>query len=367
MNNKKTFVTKPFLPELNEFLPYLEKIWSNGQITNNGPFHKQLETELAMFLGVQYISLVNNATIALLVAIRALNLKGEIITTPYSFVATAHSIQWNGLKPIFVDIQESDFNIDPIKIEKSITEKTSAILPVHVYGNPCNIIEIEKIAEKYNLKILYDAAHCFNVKVCGMPLVSYGDLSVLSFHATKVFNTFEGGAIISHSLEMKNKIDNLKNFGFINQTNVERVGINGKMNELQASMGLVQLKHIKKNIQKREIVANKYTIGLKDVKGITLYRISDSVVANYSYFPILVNQDYSLTRDELFNLLVSYRIYARRYFHPLITDFKAYKTGTKIKDLNVAEKISKSVICLPIYPDLEEDIIKLIIKIIKKI
>jgi len=249
--SKKIFVTKPFLPPLDEYVKYLEKIWSSKQLTNNGPFHQKFEKELANYLGVRYVSLINNATTGLLVAIKALELKGEIITTPYSFVATAHSIKWNGLEPVFVDIDTITCNLNPDLIEGAITEKTSAILPVHVYGIPCEAEKIQKIADKHNLKVIYDAAHAFGVKRNGKSILNEGDLSILSFHATKVFNTFEGGAIISHTPEMKKKIDDLKNFGFQDQITVEGVGINGKMNEVQSAMGLLQLKYIDSVIEKR--------------------------------------------------------------------------------------------------------------------
>jgi dTDP-4-amino-4,6-dideoxygalactose transaminase len=353
--NKKIFVTEPFLPPLKEFNVYLKQIWKNKLITNNGPFHKQLEQELCNYLGVKHISLFANGTIALLVAIKALELTGEVITTPYSFVATVHSIKWNGLEPVFVDIDPKYYNLDPSKIEEAITDKTTAILPVHVYGNPCETKKIKHIAEKYNLKVIYDAAHAFGVKKDGKSILNEGDLSILSFHATKVFNTFEGGAIISHTTKMKQRIDDLKNFGFHDELMVEGIGINGKMNELQASMGLLQLKYINEVIDKRKKITNLYRSELKNIKGISFLDDMKDVNHNYAYFPIFINErKFGRSREEIYEKLKNHNIYSRRYFYPLISQFTAYKdlSSSKPANLPMAEKSSEEVICLPVYPDL---------------
>ena len=367
LSKKIITVTQPFLPPLEDYLPYLQQIWDSKHITNKGPFHEQLEKELCDYLGVEYISLFANGTIALLVAIKALELKGEIITTPYSFVATAHSIKWNGIKPVFVDIDPYTCNINPEKIEKAITKKTTAILPVHVYGNPCETEKIKNIADKYNLKVIYDAAHTFGVEHKGQSILNEGDLSILSFHATKVFNTFEGGAIVSHSAEMKKKIDDLKNFGFHDEVTVEGIGINGKMNEVQASMGLLQLRYIDSAIEKRKRIAQIYREGFKNVKGLRFLGDLEDVKHNYAYFPIFINEnEYGKSRDDVYNALKKHNIYGRRYFYPLISRFSAYKDlpSSKPANLPMAEKISEEVICLPIYPDLSMDQVNYIISVI---
>ena len=363
----KIFITEPFLPPLDEYVEYLKKIWESKQLTNNGVFHQQFETELANYLGVKYVSLFNNATTALLVGIKALDLSGEVITTPYSFVATAHAIKWNGLDPVFVDIELDYCNLDSNKIEDAITEKTTALLPVHVYGNPCDTDRIKTIAEKYNLKVIYDAAHAFGVKKDGNSILNEGDLSILSFHATKVFNTFEGGAIVSHSAEMKKKIDDLKNFGFQDQVTVEGIGINGKMNEMQASMGLLQLKYFDQVIEKRKRITEIYRKGFKNVKGIRYLADLEDVKYNYAYFPIFINEnEYGKSRDDVYNALKKHNIYGRIYFYPLISRFSAYKDlfSSKSANLSMAEKISEDVICLPIYPDLSTDQVNYIISVI---
>jgi dTDP-4-amino-4,6-dideoxygalactose transaminase len=361
-------VTQPFLPPLDEYVKYLEKIWESKHLTNNGPFHQQFEKELANYLGVKYLSLINNATTALLVAIKALDLSGEVITTPYSFVATAHSIMWNGLTPVFVDINPSTCNIDPVKIENAITSKTSAILPVHVYGNPCETEKIKDIANKHDLKVIYDAAHAFGVKENDKSILNEGDLSILSFHATKVFNTFEGGAIVSHTEEMKKKIDDLKNFGFQDQITVEGIGINGKMNEIQAAMGLLQLKYIDSAIDKRKKITEIYRDGLKEVNGISFLDDMEGVKHNYAYFPIFINeQEYGMSRDYLSEELVKNNIYSRKYFYPLISQFTAFINflSSKTENLPIAEKMSSKVLCLPIYPDLDYIDVKRVIEILK--
>ena len=366
--SKKIFVTKPFLPPLDEYVKYFDKIWESKHLTNNGPFHEQLERELCNYLGVKYISLFNNATTALLVGIKALDLTGEVITTPYSFVATAHSILWNRVTPVFVDIDPSTCNIDPDKIEKAITSNTSAILPVHVYGNPCETKKIKDIAEKYGLNVIYDAAHAFGVKKNGNSILNSGDLSILSFHATKVFNTFEGGAIVSHAEEMKEKIDDLKNFGIHDEVTVKGIGINGKLNEVQAAMGLLQLKYIDSAIEKRKKITEIYREGLKVINGISFLDDMEGVKHNYAYFPIFIKEDeFGMSPDEIYNKLKQQNIFGRRYFYPLISRFSAYKELSSATPINlpIAEKISKEVICLPIYPDLNHADVERIIEILK--
>ena len=365
--HNKVQVTLPFLPPLDEFLPYLEKIWATHQLTNKGPFHEELEKELCNYLGVENISLFCNGTIALQIAMKALDIKGEIITTPYTFVATAHAIKWNDAKPVFVDIEQETCNIDPDKIEEAITKKTTAILPVHVYGYPCNLKKINKIAKKYNLKVIYDAAHAFAVKINGESILNAGDLSVLSFHATKVFNTFEGGAIVSHTPEMKKKIDDLKNFGFQNETTVKGLGINGKMNEIQASMGLLQLKYIDNIILKRKEIIHSYRTLLANISGLKYFEDLVNVNHNYSYFPVFIDENkYRKSRDELYDYLKYNNIFGRRYFYPIITKFEEYRNlqSASKNNLNVSNKHSKQVICLPIFPDLSGEKVQHICQLI---
>ena len=350
------YVTKPHLPPLEDFIPYLEKIWESGVLTNNGTFHQELEHALCDYLGVSHISLFSNGTIALVAALKALAVHGEVITTPFSFVATAHALRWNNIKPRFVDIDPKTFNLDPKKIEAAITPSTTAILPVHCYGNPCDVDAIDEIAKKYDLSVIYDAAHAFGVEChCGS-ILNHGDLSVLSFHATKVFNTFEGGAIVSKNRETKTKIDQLKNFGFVDETTVVATGINGKMNEIQAAMGLLQLKTIDSVIERRRMISERYKVELGAVKGIEVGSSDAQKRANYSYFPILVGADYSLSRDGLYSALKSTGIHARRYFFPLISSFPMYEaiTSRSSCELAQAKAISDSVLCLPIYPSLSE-------------
>lgn len=366
---KKINVTQPSLPDLKEFIPYLEKIWDSKWLTNNGKFHQQLENELANFLGVKYISLFNNGTSALMVALKALDITGEVITTPYSFVATANVIVWNNCKPVFCDIEPKTMNIDPDKIEALITPQTTAIMPVHVYGIPCENTQIELIAKKHKLKVIYDAAHAFGVKKDGETILNWGDLSVLSFHATKVFNTLEGGAIISHKKEIKEKIDRLKNFGFVNETTIAEIGINGKMNELQAAFGLMQLKNIKDNISKRKKIAEFYRQSLDNISGIEYLQVEENVDWNYAYFPIFINEkEYGMSRDQVYEKLKQHNIYGRRYFYPLISEFSMYKGLDSAKPVNlpVAEKMANQVICLPIYPSLKNNSIIKICKLIEE-
>lgn len=362
------YVTQPSLPDLNEFVPYLEQIWENKILTNNGPFHKQLEKELADFLGVPYIALFANGTLALVTALQVLRITGEVITTPYSFVATTHSLWWNNIKPVFVDIEPEFGNLDPEKMEAAITPKTTAILPVHVYGNPCKIERIQEIADIYGLKVIYDAAHAFGVKYNQQSIFNYGDLSVLSFHATKVFNTMEGGAIVCHDAATKKRIDFLKNFGFAGETTVMAPGINSKMNEMQAALGLLQLKHFHKNMEKRKKVAQTYREALKNIEGISYLSEPNNTKSNFAYFPIFVNErEYGMSRDQLYEKLKQNNIFGRRYFYPLITEFPMYKglDSAKPSNLPVAEKIAGKVICLPIYPGLDLKNINFVVRIIK--
>jgi len=348
-------VTQPYLPPLAEFLPYLEKIWENKWLTNNGPFHVQLEAELSEFLGVPHISLFANGTIALIAALQALRVAGEVITTPYSFVATAHALLWNGNQPVFADIDPATLNLDPDKIEAAITPRTTAILPVHCYGRPCAIERIEAIAAAHGLKVIYDAAHAFGVRRPTGGLLRHGDLSVLSFHATKVFTTFEGGAIVSRDKTMKQRIDYLKNFGFADETTVVAPGINGKLNEISAAFGLLQLRHIEEVFASRAAIDARYRQAFARLPGIACLPAPLDYTPNYSYFPILVRPNYPLTRDELYRKLQANGIHARRYFYPLITDFPMYRDipSATERNLPVATRIATEILCLPIYPALE--------------
>ena len=366
--DKKILVTVPTLPELKEFIPYLEQIWDSKWLTNNGSFHQQLEAELASFLGVKYVSLFTNGTLALVTALQALKITGEVITTPYTFVATSNSLIWNNLKPVFVDVDAVYGNLDPEKIEAAITPQTTAILPVHVYGYPAEVKKIEALAQKYDLKVIYDAAHAFGVNLNGDSILNHGDLSILSFHATKVYNTMEGGAIISHDLEGKKHIDHLKNFGFVNETTVVAHGINSKMNEMQAALGLLQLKNHAGNIEKRANIASLYKRGLSDIQGIRLLPEFPGL-SNYGhgYMPIFISEnEYGQSRDSLYFYLREQNIYARRYFYPLINKYPAYAESSEQYQLPIAEQISNEVICLPIYPALDHDYVKEIITIISR-
>lgn len=354
-------VTSPLLPNLQEFNSYLQEIWDSKWITNNGSFHQQLEKALAEYLGVEYISVFTNGTLPLITALQALGLtKGEVITTPYSFVATSHSIWWNQLTPVFVDIEEESCGMDPAKIEAAITPNTVAIMPVHCYGKPCKTKEIDAIAKKHNLKVIYDAAHAFGVNVNGQSILQAGDISTLSFHATKVYNTIEGGALVCHSEEMKYDVDNLKNFGFRGETTVVAPGINSKMDEMRAAYGLLNLKQVDEAIEARRRVANKYREALRGVKGIRFFDDMPGVKHNYSYFPIFVDaKEYGKTRDELYFFMKEQGVLGRRYFYPLITDFDPYKDlpSAQKENLPVANKIADSVICLPMHHALtDEDI-----------
>lgn len=363
MSNKHIYVTQPFLPPLEEFIPYLERIWESKILTNRGPFHQQFEDALCEYLGVDHLALFTNGTIALVTALQALRIKGEVITTPYSFVATSHSLLWNGIQPIFVDIDANSLNLDPKKIEEAITPETTAILAVHCYGNVCDLDEIQSIADDYNLKVIYDAAHAFGVENEGGSILRYGDLSVLSFHATKVFTTFEGGAIVCPDAKTKQHIDHLKNFGFVNETTVVAAGINGKLNELQSALGLLQLQHIESALARRSEIAWLYRRSIKHITGISSLDQTRSYKENNAYFPILVEADYPISRDALYQKLEEKKITARRYFYPLISEFPMYRgiSSARSDNLPVASDTTEKVICLPIYPALtDEDVLRVI-------
>ena len=352
--DKPIYVTQPYLPPLEEFIPYLEKIWANKVLTNGGPFHQQLEQALCEYLGVKHVALFSNGTLALITALQSLRVTGEVITTPYSFVATAHSLLWHGNKPVFVDVEPDTLNIDPAKIEAAITPQTTAIMPVHCYGNPCDVVAIQKIADNYNLRVIYDACHAFGVQDVGGSVLRHGDLSVLSFHATKVFNTFEGGAIICPDAKTKQRIDHLKNFGFVDEVTVVAPGINAKMSEINAAFGLLQLQHMPQVMQRRAEIDATYRQQLAGVKGIHCIPTAEQTVSNHSYFPILVHADYPLSRDALYQKLKDQGIHARRYFYPLISDFPMYRglPFAARSNLPVAAAAADKVLCLPIYPNL---------------
>jgi len=356
------YVTQPYLPPLEEFIPYLKSIWDSKILTNGGAFHRQLEEALCEYLGVNHIALFTNATIGLVTALQSLRITGEVITTPYSFVATSHSLLWNGIKPVFVDVDPQTLNLDPSKIEAAITPQTTAIMPVHCYGHPCNVEAIQKIADVYNLKVIYDAAHAFGVQDGGGSVLRHGDLSVVSFHATKVFNTFEGGAIICPNAKTKVRIDHLKNFGHAGEVNVVAPGINGKMCEFNAALGLLQLKYIDEVLARRKDIDAAYRRFLRGAKGIRCLGDAGEKVANYAYFPILVEADYPLSRDGLYLKLKSSGIHPRRYFYTLISEFPMYRglPSARRENLSVATDASRKVLCLPIYPELEQSQVKTI-------
>lgn len=360
------YVTQPHLPPLEEFIPYLQEIWVNKILTNGGPFHQQLEEALCQYLGVKHLALFTNGTLGLVTALQAMRVTGEVITTPYSFVATAHSLLWNGIKPVFVDICPDTLNLDPARIEAAITPQTTAIMPVHCYGHPCDVDAIQKIADNYNLKVIYDAAHAFGVQDAGGSILRHGDLSVLSFHATKVFNTFEGGAIVCPDAKTKLRIDQLKNFGYVDEVTVVAPGINGKMSEINAAFGMLQLKHIDEALERRRQIAAAYREALAGVAGIRCLQDVGGEIANHAYFPILVEPEYPLSRDALYQKLKDKNIYARRYFYPLISDFPMYRgmLSARPENLPVAREAAKMVLCLPIYPNLEFNCLNRIIKII---
>lgn len=354
MSGKPIYVTQPAMPDLEELIPYLREIWDNKILTNSGPLHQRLEKALCDYLGVSHLALFTNATVALVTAFQALKISGEVITTPYSFVATAHCLMWNQLKPVFVDVEPGSLNMDPARIEAAITPETRAILPVHCYGHPCQVEAIQAIADHHGLKVVYDAAHAFGVRDAGGSVLRHGDLSILSFHATKVFNTFEGGAIICPDAETKTRIDQLKNFGISDEVTIEAPGLNGKMSEFNAAFGLLQLKHVDESIAHRRVLDAHYRERLAPVKGIRCLPAGTETVANHSYFPILVEPDFGLDRDALYEALKGHGIVARRYFYPLISDFAVYRDLPSARGANlpVAAKAAQQVLCLPIYPAL---------------
>lgn len=361
-------VTSPLLPPLKEFIPYLEKIWDSRILTNGGKMHEALEAALREYLGVEHIALMANGTLALVTALQALRTTGEVITTPYSFVATSHSLLWNGIKPIFVDVAPGTFNIDPDKIEAAITPQTTAILAVHCYGTPCDVDRIQHIADAYNLRVVYDAAHAFGVDDDGGSILRHGDLSVLSFHATKVFNTFEGGAIICPDRQTYQRIGYLKNFGFANETTVVAPGINGKMHELNAAFGLLQLQHIGPALHRRRQICERYANKLAGIVGIACPLGQTNLRSNHAYFPILVKPEFAISRDDLYVNLRTLGINGRRYFHPLISDFPMYRGFPSANPGNLphAKTLSNQVICLPLYPDLTDASIDFICESIKQ-
>ena len=368
MPDKLITVTSPLLPSLDDYIPMLKDIWDRKWLTNNGHYHKELEKALAEYLGVEYISLFTNGTLPLITALQAMRITGEVITTPYSFVATTHSIWWNGLKPVFVDIEEDTGNINPEKIEAAITPHTTAIMPVHVYGTPCNTKRIQEIADIYGLKIIYDAAHAFGVKVNGESVLKAGDMSTLSFHATKVYNTIEGGALVCHDAATKKRIDYLKNFGFAGETTVVAPGINSKMDEIRAAYGLLNLKQVDSAIANRKAVAEKYRAALKDVAGIRMLEDIEGVHHNYAYFPIFIDEKkYGMSRDALYAKLQEHNIYGRRYFYPLISTFSAYKglESANPKTLPVAHKLADQVLCLPMFAGLDEESANRVIDVVR--
>lgn len=383
MDNKKITVTSPLLPDLDEFHEMLKEIWDSKWITNNGSFHKKLEAALAEYLKVPYVSLFTNGTLPLITALQALRITGEVITTPYSFVATTHSLWWNGIKPVFVDIDPTTGNIDPDKIEAAITPKTTAIMPVHVYGKPCDTKRIQDIADKYGLKVIYDAAHAFGVEVNGESILNAGDMSTLSFHATKVYNTIEGGAMIMHDAKTKQRIDYLKNFGFAGETTVVAPGINSKIDEMRSAYGLLNLRQVDAAIEARKNVARQYVEALKDVEGISLFPYmlesfgytplslgeGTGVRLNYSYFPIFVNaKKYGITRDELYFKMKERGILGRRYFYPLISEFSTYRSlpSSTRENLPNAYKMADEVVCLPMHHSLSKEDIQRTLEIIVK-
>jgi dTDP-4-amino-4,6-dideoxygalactose transaminase len=361
-------VTRPLMPPLADFLPYLERIWDSRWLTNGGPFHQELEEALADYLGIRHISLFANGTIALVTALQTLRVTGEVITTPYSFVATAHSLLWNAVTPVFVDVEPGSFNLDPDKIVQAITPRTTAILPVHCYGIPCDVDRIQEIADSYGLKVIYDGAHSFAVNYRGESVLKHGDISMLSFHATKVFNTFEGGALVCPDAKTKQRVDFLKNFGHSGEVTVVAPGINGKMNEVQAAFGLLQLKYVDEAISRRKAIDALYRSHLKGVAGISCIPEPPDTVGNYGYFPILVDERYPISRDALNDRLREHGIYARRYFYPLITEFPMYRGMPSADPGNLvhATAVSRMVLCLPLYPELDAEVVERICGLIAK-
>jgi dTDP-4-amino-4,6-dideoxygalactose transaminase len=366
---KQITVTSPLFPSLDDFIPYLRDIWERKWLTNNGHYHRLLEKALCEYLGVKYISLFTNGTLPLITALQALRITGEVITTPYSFVATTHSLWWNGIKPVFVDIEQETCNIDPSKIEAAITPRTTAIMPVHVYGYPCDMKSIQEIADKYGLKVIYDAAHAFGVTVGGKSVLEAGDMSTLSFHATKVYNTIEGGALVCRDEQTKKRIDYLKNFGFADEVTVVAPGINAKMDEVRSAYGLLALKKVDDAIESRRKIAVQYKEALKSAPGIGFMDDIPNIRHNYAYFPIFVDSEkYGMTRDELYFKMKENNVFGRRYFYPLISTFSTYRglDSAKPENLPVATKIADSVICLPMYAELEKEDVERIINLIAR-
>lgn len=369
MIDKPIYVTSPLLPSLEDFTFLLKEIWESKMLTNNGNFHQKLEEELAKYLKVPYLSLFTNGTLPLITALQAMRITGEVITTPFSFVATTHSLWSNGIKPVFVDIEPETCNLDPSKIEAAITPKTTAIMPVHVYGKPCKTKEIQEIANKYGLKVIYDAAHAFGVEINGESILNFGDMATLSFHATKVYNTLEGGALVVHDEQTKKRIDYLKNFGFASETEVVAPGINSKVDEVRAAYGLLNLKQVDHAINSRRKVAIRYRDELQGVKGITFFNDIPGVRHNYSYFPIFINaEEYGMTRDELYFKMKEHNVFGRRYFYPLISTFSTYRglDSANPDNLPIATQMSNNVICLPMHHALSENEVEYILQIIKK-
>lgn len=367
-NGKQITVTSPLLPSLEEFIPYLRDIWDRKWLTNNGHYHQELEKALCAYLKVPYISLFTNGTLPLITALQALRITGEVITTPFSFVATTHSIWWNGIKPVFVDIDPDTCNIDPDKIEAAITPRTTAIMPVHVYGKPCDTERIQSIADKYGLKVIYDAAHAFGVELNGESILQAGDMSTLSFHATKVFNTVEGGALVCRDEKTKQRIDYLKNFGFADEVTVVAPGINSKLDEVRAAYGLLNLKHVDAAIRNRQQVAFQYREALREIPGIRVMEEQEGVRHNYSYFPVFVDaSQYGLTRNELYVKLKEENIFGRRYFYPLISSFSTYKglDSARLENLPVAVRMADTVLCLPIHHGVEASDVARIVSVIR--
>ncbi|MCH5327139.1 MAG: DegT/DnrJ/EryC1/StrS family aminotransferase [Duncaniella sp.] len=368
MNNQIT-VTSPLLPDLAEFTALLQEIWNSKWITNNGSFHRQLEKELAAYLKVPYISLFTNGTLPLITALQALRITGEVITTPYSFVATTHSLWWNGIKPVFVDVDPSTCGIDPTKIEAAITPKTTAIMPVHCYGKPCDVKAIQEIADKYGLKVIYDAAHAFGVEVDGESILNAGDLSTLSFHATKVYNTIEGGAMVMHDEKTKQRIDYLKNFGFANEVTVVAPGINSKMDEMRAAYGLLNLRQVDAAIDARRKVASAYREALRGLEGVTFFDDMPGVRHNYSYFPVFIDaKRFGKTRDQLYFEMKAANVLGRRYFYPLISEFSTYRSlpSATRENLPNAHRLAETVLCLPMHHDLTDHDIARVLTFFKK-
>lgn len=367
--NNKITVTSPLLPDLEEFNALLKEIWASKWITNNGSFHQRLEKELCEYLKVPFISLFTNGTLPLITSLQALRITGEVITTPYSFVATTHSLWWNGIKPVFVDIDPATGNIDPDRIEAAITPMTTAIMPVHVYGQPCDMARIQDIADKYGLKVIYDAAHAFGVEVNGESVLNAGDVATLSFHATKVYNTIEGGALVMHDEKTKRRIDHLKNFGFVSETEVVAPGINSKMDEIRAAYGILNLRQVDEAIASRRRVADRYREALADTEGVTFFRDIPGVRHNYSYFPIFIDAgSYGMTRDELYAKLKEHNVLGRRYFYPLISDFTTYRGLPSAAPSNLpnARKMADSVICLPMHATLGEEDVEKVVSLIRR-